>query len=184
MLLAIHTPELNINGKLHFGPIFPLKYDIMGPFALVPFMECRHSVWSMRHTVSGNVCVNGESYIPPCIASLPGRPYPPYGIYGMEIEVHPQAGGYVTGAAGGKAVTPFLRFTSKSMRFLMSSILTLKSFWSVGMVLDTRRTRIFSPSKGIGTSISYEKDGKQTEAFSVPDAESSGLKCFHPMKSR
>ena len=28
ILLAIHTPELNINGKLHFGPIFPLKYEI------------------------------------------------------------------------------------------------------------------------------------------------------------
>lgn len=26
-------------------------------------------------------------------------------------------------------------------------------------------------AKGIGTSISYEKDGKQTDAFSVPDAE-------------
>jgi len=26
-------------------------------------------------------------------------------------------------------------------------------------------------TKGIGTSISYEKDGRQTEAFSVPDAE-------------
>lgn len=26
-------------------------------------------------------------------------------------------------------------------------------------------------TKGVGTSISYEKDGKQTEAFSVPDAE-------------
>ncbi|MDE6950199.1 MAG: helix-turn-helix domain-containing protein [Lachnospiraceae bacterium] len=26
-------------------------------------------------------------------------------------------------------------------------------------------------AKGIGTSISYEKDGKQTEAFSVPDAD-------------
>lgn len=53
--LAIHTPQLTIRGKLDFGPLFPLKYDIMGPFALVPFMECRHSVWSMRHTVMGNV---------------------------------------------------------------------------------------------------------------------------------
>ncbi|MCI8379855.1 MAG: helix-turn-helix transcriptional regulator [Lachnospiraceae bacterium] len=26
-------------------------------------------------------------------------------------------------------------------------------------------------AKGVGTSISYEKDGKQTEAFSVPEAE-------------
>ena len=42
--LAIHTPQLTIKGKLYFGPLFHLKYDIMGPFALVPFMECRHSV--------------------------------------------------------------------------------------------------------------------------------------------
>lgn len=60
--LAIHTPQLSVRGKLHFGPIFPLKYDIMGPFALVPFMECRHSVWSMRHSVRGNVRLNGQEY--------------------------------------------------------------------------------------------------------------------------
>ncbi len=60
--LDIRTPRLTVSGDLDFGPLFPLQYDIMGPFALVPFMECRHSVWSMRHTVSGNVCVNGESY--------------------------------------------------------------------------------------------------------------------------
>ncbi|MDE5589982.1 MAG: hypothetical protein K2J60_12750, partial [Acetatifactor sp.] len=51
--LAIHTSKLTIKGKLDFGQLFPLKYDIMGPFALVPFMECRHSVWSMQHTVTG-----------------------------------------------------------------------------------------------------------------------------------
>lgn len=60
--LAIRTPRLTIKGKLDFGPLFPLKYDIMGPFALVPFMECRHSVWSMRHSVRGNVCINGQKY--------------------------------------------------------------------------------------------------------------------------
>lgn len=60
--LAIHTPQLNIKGKLDFGPLCPLKYDIMGPFALVPFMECRHSVWSMCHAVSGNVYINGQKY--------------------------------------------------------------------------------------------------------------------------
>lgn len=27
----------------------------MGPFALVPFMECRHSVWSMQHSVCGTL---------------------------------------------------------------------------------------------------------------------------------
>ena len=60
--LAVHTPELNIRGKLDFGSLSPLKYDIMGPFAIVPFMECRHSVWSMRHSVRGIVCINGQDY--------------------------------------------------------------------------------------------------------------------------
>ena len=60
--LAIQTSQLTIRGKLDFGPLCPLKYDIMGPFALVPFMECRHSVRSMRHSVRGNVCINGQKY--------------------------------------------------------------------------------------------------------------------------
>lgn len=60
--LAIRTPQLTVRGKLDFGPLLPLKYNIMGPFALVPFMECRHSVWSMRHSVRGNVSINGQKY--------------------------------------------------------------------------------------------------------------------------
>lgn len=60
--LAIHTPQLTALGKLDFGQLWPLKYDIMGPFACVPFMECRHSVWSMRHSVTGNVWINGQKY--------------------------------------------------------------------------------------------------------------------------
>ncbi len=60
--LAIQTPKITIRGKLGFGPLFPLKYDIMGPFAFVPFMECRHSVRSMGHGVWGNVCINGQTY--------------------------------------------------------------------------------------------------------------------------
>lgn len=61
--LEVCTSEMEIRGKLDFGPLSPLKYDIMGPFALVPFMECRHSVWSMRHLVSGAVHVNGQIYL-------------------------------------------------------------------------------------------------------------------------
>lgn len=60
--LAINTPELNVRGKLDFGPLSPLKYDIMGPFSLVPFLECRHSVWSMRHSVCGTVYINKQKY--------------------------------------------------------------------------------------------------------------------------
>ena len=60
--MDISTPQLTVRGKLDFGPLCPLKYDIMGPFAFVPFMECRHSVWSMRHAVRGKVSVNGREY--------------------------------------------------------------------------------------------------------------------------
>lgn len=63
MRLSINTPKLYIRGKVDFGPLSPLKYDIMGPFALVPFMECRHSVWSMRHPVHGTMDVNGRKYV-------------------------------------------------------------------------------------------------------------------------
>ena len=60
--LAVDVPGLCIQGRLYFGPLTPLKYDIMGPFSLVPFLECRHSVWSMHHSVSGTVWVNGRNY--------------------------------------------------------------------------------------------------------------------------
>lgn len=60
--LAIHTPELRVKGKLSFGPLTPLKYDIMGPFSLMPFLECRHSVWSMQHSVCGTVQINNRKY--------------------------------------------------------------------------------------------------------------------------
>ena len=60
--LKIDEPQLKVNGKLKFGVLTPLKYDIMGPFAMVPFMECRHSVWSMKHTVNGSICINDKIY--------------------------------------------------------------------------------------------------------------------------
>ena len=49
-------------GKLSFGPLCRLRYDIMGPFRYIPFMECRHSVFSMAHTVEGHLVINGSEY--------------------------------------------------------------------------------------------------------------------------
>lgn len=60
--LAIRTPDLNIKGKLDFGTLTPLKYNIMGPFSFVPFLECRHSVWSMQHLVCGTAYINQQKY--------------------------------------------------------------------------------------------------------------------------
>lgn len=35
-----YTLQITVKGSLDFGLLFPLKYGIMGPFMLVPFMEC------------------------------------------------------------------------------------------------------------------------------------------------
>ena len=59
----IDNPGVRVKGKLDFGAITPIRYDIMGPFALIPFMECRHAVYSMRHPVNGRVVINGKNYV-------------------------------------------------------------------------------------------------------------------------
>ncbi len=60
--LNIKSDKITVCGSLEFGPLSPILYDIMGPFRYVPFMECRHSVASMTHTVSGCLNINGEEY--------------------------------------------------------------------------------------------------------------------------
>lgn len=57
--LHLRTPGLLATGTLRFGPFTPLRYDIMGPLRYMPFLECRHSVFSMRHTVAGTLQING-----------------------------------------------------------------------------------------------------------------------------
>ena len=61
--LDIHTPDLHAAGSVRFGPFAPIKHDIMGPFRYVPFMQCRHSVYSMRHSVDGMLSINGTPYV-------------------------------------------------------------------------------------------------------------------------
>jgi len=58
--LNIKNDELTIIGELRFGCVSPIKYDIMGPFHIVPFMQCKHSVYSMKHSVDGQIAVNGR----------------------------------------------------------------------------------------------------------------------------
>jgi hypothetical protein len=60
--LDIETGDASVTGCLEYGPLLRLKYDIMGPFRYVPFMECRHSIFSMTHSVTGNIVINGETY--------------------------------------------------------------------------------------------------------------------------
>ncbi|MBR2046617.1 MAG: hypothetical protein IJ958_10885 [Agathobacter sp.] len=51
------------DGSLCFSDFTPIKYDIMGPFKFIPFMECRHSVYSMQHKVNGRLRINGKDYV-------------------------------------------------------------------------------------------------------------------------
>lgn len=61
--LYIQAPGLLATGSIRFGPFSPIQYDIMGPFRYVPFMQCRHNVFSMRHRVDGALTVNGTPYV-------------------------------------------------------------------------------------------------------------------------
>lgn len=61
--LDIKTVALCANGSIRFSDFTPLRYDIMGPFKYVPFMQCRHSVFSMRHSADGEIILNGTPFV-------------------------------------------------------------------------------------------------------------------------
>lgn len=62
MRVDARTKECRIYGRLRFGGLGRIKYDIMGPFGCVPFMQCRHCVVSMGHDVRGRLNINGDVY--------------------------------------------------------------------------------------------------------------------------
>lgn len=49
-----------IHGQIQYGPLTPLRSDIMGPFRHLP-MECSHGVISMRHTLTGALELEGHT---------------------------------------------------------------------------------------------------------------------------
>lgn len=56
----IDADGLCVRGELRYRAVKPPRYDIMGPFRFFP-MQCRHSVVSIRHSVSGALVMNGET---------------------------------------------------------------------------------------------------------------------------
>ncbi len=60
--LSIRTSDCCAFGFLRFNTLSPIRYDIMGPFHYLPFMQCRHSVLSMRHSVHGSLTIQGIRY--------------------------------------------------------------------------------------------------------------------------
>lgn len=60
--LDIQDSGLQASGSFRFGPFTPIGYDIMGPFRYLPRLQCRHSVFSMMHSVNGALSVNGVRF--------------------------------------------------------------------------------------------------------------------------
>ena len=60
--LNLEGDGCRISGALDFGRFSPIASPIMGPFRLVPFLHCRHDVFSMSHRVTGEITVNGKVY--------------------------------------------------------------------------------------------------------------------------
>lgn len=63
IVLNIDREGLLVQGRIRYDGLTPLKRDIMGPFARLPFMECHHEVISMRHKLDGKVRVNGQEFV-------------------------------------------------------------------------------------------------------------------------
>lgn len=62
MKVSIQTEGLSVSGNLRFDNPRRLRGDIMGPFRYVPGMECRHTVVSLYHEVSGELTINGKTH--------------------------------------------------------------------------------------------------------------------------
>lgn len=61
IILNIDTDEIKIKGKLLYKNITPLKYSFMGPLSFVTNAECSHEILSLKHSLCGNLKINGES---------------------------------------------------------------------------------------------------------------------------
>ena len=56
----LENDEISIVGEIKYGCFEKIKGDIMGPFRMVPFMQCRHSVLSMHHRTAGTLYINDK----------------------------------------------------------------------------------------------------------------------------
>ena len=60
--LHLQTDRLTVRGDLRYAEHVRLPFDVMGPFRFIPFVQCRHSVFSMRHRVDGILQINDRVF--------------------------------------------------------------------------------------------------------------------------
>ena len=61
IILDIDNDDIRIKGEIKFGKLNRLKKNIMGPFRFVPFLECIHTVVSIKHNINGTIMLNDKA---------------------------------------------------------------------------------------------------------------------------
>lgn len=57
----IKQKDISLTGSITLGELHPLKRKVMGPFSILP-LECRHEIYSMYHTLTGNIAYKNKTY--------------------------------------------------------------------------------------------------------------------------
>jgi len=63
----IDTDQISVSADIKFHNVVDISRSfmapgIMGAFGYLPFLECYHEVYSLNHTTSGQITLNGESH--------------------------------------------------------------------------------------------------------------------------
>lgn len=57
----IEQDDITLNGSIKMYDFNPLKRHVMGPFHYIPFMECKHNIYSMFHALNGEITYNRKT---------------------------------------------------------------------------------------------------------------------------
>ncbi len=60
IIVDIKTEGLELSGRLLYSAYHPPRREIMGPFRYAPCLQCRHTIYSMAHTIKGYLDLNGR----------------------------------------------------------------------------------------------------------------------------
>lgn len=174
--LDLHENGISAAGEICFGPLASIRYDIMGPFRYIPFMQCRHSVISMRHRVNGAIRINDLLYdfhdAPGYIEGDRGRSFPREyawtqtffedGSLMLSTANIPIAGLHFTGVIGvilwqGKEYRLATYLGAKAVKIMDGEIVIRQGDLTLSARLISRNARpLFAPKGGRMTRTIHE----------------------------
>lgn len=158
----------SIRGVLSFGETSPIKYDIMGPFGLVPFMQCRHSIHSMSHRIDGHLTIDGHSFIfhngTGYIEGDCGRSFPKQYIWTqscfkngslmLSVADIPMVGRHFTGIIGiimlGSKEYRIATYLGADLKYISDGCVTVRQgdYMLTAKLIDKNAKPLYAPSNG------------------------------------